>query len=84
MEYFVYILKSIKDGKLYIGQTNNITSRLSRHNNGAVTATRNRRPLILVYSEKYASRKESMTREKYLKSLKGDIERKLGIKFETL
>lgn len=70
MSFFIYILKSVKDDKFYIGQTNNLIDRLSRHNAGKVTATRNRRPLILIYKEKYESRAEAMKREKYLKSLK--------------
>jgi len=68
--FFVYILKSLKDNKLYIGQTNNLESRLSRHNSGKVIATRNRRPLVLIYNEEYKSRADAMKREKYLKSLK--------------
>ncbi|MCX6762135.1 MAG: GIY-YIG nuclease family protein [Candidatus Moranbacteria bacterium] len=82
MPFFVYILRSIKDGKLYIGQTNNLEDRLLRHNSGKVTATRNRRPLTITHQEEYPSRTEAMQREKYLKSLKGDLERKLNIKFE--
>jgi len=82
MQFFVYILRSIKDGRLYIGQTNNIEARLLRHNGGKVSATKNRRPLILIYKENYASRAEAIQREKYLKSLKGDLERKLNITFE--
>ena len=82
MQFFVYILKSTKDNKLYIGQTNNIEARLLRHNSGKVTATKNRRPLILIYKEDYASRAEAMRREKYLKSLKGGLEKKLNITFE--
>jgi putative endonuclease len=82
MSYFVYIIKSLKDNKFYIGQTNNLTNRLLRHNNGEVVATRNRKPFILVYKENYENRVEAMKREKYLKSLKGNLERKLNIKFK--
>ena len=83
MLFFVYILKSNKDNKLYIGQTNNFEKRILRHNSGKVTATRNRRPFILVYKEEYRSRAEAIQREKYLKSLKGDLERKLNVHFEN-
>jgi len=81
MPFFVYILKSTRDNKLYIGQTNNLEDRLARHNSGKVTATKNRRPLFVVHKEAYPSRTEAMQREKYLKSLKGGLERKLNIKF---
>jgi putative endonuclease len=70
MQYFVYILKSLKDGKLYIGQTNDVDERIKRHNSGRVGVTRNRRPLELIYREIHNSRMEAMRREKYLKSLK--------------
>ena len=70
--FIVYVLKSLKDNRFYIGQTNNILSRLRRHNEGRVRSTKYRVPLILVYSENYASRSEAMAREKYLKSLNGN------------
>jgi putative endonuclease len=70
MKYFVYILRSLKDGKLYIGQTNNLDHRIQRHNSGKVNATKYRRPLELVYREIFGSRSEAMKREKYFKSLK--------------
>ncbi len=70
MEFFVYILKSLKDDRFYIGQTNDIASRIKRHNSGQVTATKNRRPLVIIHTEKFATRAHAMQREKYLKSLK--------------
>ena len=70
--FIVYVLKSLIDNRFYIGQTNNILSRLRRHNEGRVRSTKYRVPLILVYSENYASRSEAMAREKYLKSLNGN------------
>jgi len=70
MFYFVYILKSSKDNRFYIGQTNNLDDRINRHNTGQVIATRNRRPLQIVHTETFASRAAAMKREKYLKSLK--------------
>lgn len=70
MDYIVYILRSLKDNKFYIGQTNNISDRIKRHNNGQVNATRNRRPLEVIHVEKFSNRAEAMRREKYLKSLK--------------
>lgn len=79
MYYFVYILRSLKDNKLYIGQTKNLNERIERHNTGRAMATRNRRPLVLVYKEYYPLRVEATKREKYLKSLKGGLERKLKI-----
>ena len=68
---YVYILKSQKDGKRYIGLTNNLESRLNLHNKGKVKSTQNRRPFILVYFEKFVDRKEAAKREKFFKTGKG-------------
>ncbi len=70
--FFIYVLKSLKDNRFYIGQTNNFLSRLRRHNEGRVQSTKYRVPLILVYSENYATRSEAMARERYLKNLNGN------------
>lgn len=72
MPYFVYVLRSLKDQKLYIGQSNNLEDRLKRHNEGRVTATKSRLPLSLMYSEEYKTRTEAVKRERYLKGLKGN------------
>ncbi len=71
MPYFVYILISNKDKKLYVGCSIDLEKRLERHNSGAVTATRNRRPLELIYSEKFEDKTEAFKRERFLKSLWG-------------
>jgi len=68
--YYVYILKSLIDGKYYIGQTNNLSDRILRHNQGRVIATKYRKPLELVCFEEFKTRSESVKRESYLKSLK--------------
>lgn len=72
----VYILKSLKDGNLYIGYTTNLRKRLKRHKEGSVIATKNRRPLKLVYYEKTTNKYEGRKREKFLKSLYGSREKK--------
>lgn len=66
--YYVYLLKSLKDNKYYIGQTNNIYKRLERHNSGLVISTKNRTPFVLIGYETYQTRSESMWREHQLKS----------------
>ncbi len=72
----LYILISLKDKCLYIGYTNNIKNRLEKHNNGYVKATKNRRPLKLIYYEAYIFEKEAKQRKKYLKGGKGRSELK--------
>lgn len=45
--WFVYILKSARDKKLYIDSTDDINRRLLEHNSGEIEATKNKTPLIL-------------------------------------
>ncbi len=69
MLYFVYILLSLKDNRLYVGCTNNISRRIKDHNYGKVYATKNRRPLVVIYSEKFEHKADAFNRERYLKTL---------------
>ncbi len=64
----VYVLKSKKDSKLYIGYSSDIKERLRLHNEGKVLSTKGNRPWKLVYLEMYLSQSNAMRREKYLKS----------------
>ncbi|MBA7601973.1 hypothetical protein ES703_50683 [subsurface metagenome] len=66
--YFVYMLRSLKDGKFYTGHTANIRNRLAQHNKGRVHSTKVRRPFELVYWESFRTRSEAMRRERQLKS----------------
>ncbi len=67
-KYFVYVLKSIKDGNLYIGITNNLNRRLYEHNLAYKNSTKSRAPFKMIYFEEYPNRIEARKREKYLKS----------------
>ena len=66
-EHFVYVLQSEKDDKYYIGQTANLKKRLKAHNSGEVKSTRNKRPLVLLGSQSFASREEARYVEFQLK-----------------
>ena len=66
--FYTYVLKSNKDGKLYIGWTDDLKSRIEKHNNGQVTSTKNRRPFKLVYYEACLDKDRSIRREKYFKT----------------
>ena len=68
MFYFVYVLKSKKDNKRYIGFTDSLERRISEHNSGLVKSTKNRRPLEQIYFEKFETKSEAMNREKYFKT----------------
>jgi len=73
--YYTYILRSIKDGRLYVGSTADVSRRLWRHNQGFVVVTKHRRPLVLAWSEAHATRAEATQRERHLKSLEGSAEK---------
>lgn len=69
--YYVYVLRSKKDGNFYVGHTVDFLKRMEHHNKGNVESTRNRRPLELIYYEASISRKDALHREKYLKTTYG-------------
>ena len=69
MDCFVYLLGSTgKDGdRTYVGWTNDLDLRLSRHNAGKGARSTRGRAWILLYVEKFATRSEAMSREWHLK-----------------
>jgi putative endonuclease len=80
--FFVYILKSKIDKKLYIGCTNDLRRRLKEHNLGLVESTKSRKPFYLVYYEAYASKDDAFTREHNLK-LRAKSLRQLKIRIKN-
>ena len=68
MSYSVYILKCA-DKSFYVGCTNNLEKRIKQHNESKWGAhyTKIRRPVILLYSEKFATLKEARRRESEIK-----------------
>ena len=71
--FYVYILYSTTSRKFYVGQTNNLTNRLERHNSGYVKSTKSGRPWELLHHESYESRSLAMKREIEIKSWKSAI-----------
>jgi len=70
-KYFVYVLISKKDGKLYVGCSKNPTSRLEAHNSGSVASTQRRKPFVLIHTEIFEKKADAFNRERFLKSLWG-------------
>lgn len=68
MFYYVYILRSLKDGKLYIGHTNDLRRRIAEHNKGNNFSTKGRLPLILIHYEAFRNQDDSQLRERFFKS----------------
>ena len=80
--FYVYVIKSKKDSKLYIGFTNDLRKRLAEHNQGLNKSTKHRIPFILVYYEAYFSEKDARSRERKLKKFKNSYtELKKRIKY---
>jgi putative endonuclease len=69
--YYVYVILSQKDNKLYTGFTENITQRLNDHNSGKNISTKLRRPFSLIYYEAHISKFDALRRERYFKTTKG-------------
>ena len=64
---FVYILRCA-DNTFYIGHTEALASREALHNSGAgANYTALRRPVVLMYSEYFATREAALARERQLK-----------------
>jgi len=66
--FYIYVLKSRKDGNLYIGSSGDLETRIKAHNSGKVRSTKGRRPLILVYYESFLTKTEARGRERFYKS----------------
>ena len=70
MVYFVYLLRCT-DNSLYCGQTNDLERRVKQHNSidSKSKYTRSRRPVRLVYFEKYKTINETLKREIEIKKM---------------
>ena len=66
--YYVYVLRSVIDGRLYKGFTANLQKRVKQHNSGKTKSTKGYRPWELVYYEKYDTLDKAIKREKFLKT----------------
>lgn len=65
--HYVYLLKSEKNGSLYVGCTNNVVQRLKEHNKDMGYHTSKYSPWTLIYLEGYRSQSDAYSREKSLK-----------------
>ncbi len=84
MKYFVYILKSLKSGRYYIGSTSDLEDRIKRHQENRSKSTKGRGPWELVYTEEYDTRSEGVRREHQLKKYKSHTFLEIIIKHRFL
>ena len=67
--HFCYIAECA-DGTYYTGYTTDITGRVKAHNEGrGAKYTRSRLPVLIVYSEEFASKSDAMKREVEIKRM---------------
>ncbi|WP_244833883.1 GIY-YIG nuclease family protein [Clostridium sp. BJN0001] len=74
---YVYILKCA-DNTYYTGWTNNLKKRINTHSSGkGAKYTRGRRPVELVYYEKFEEKSDALKRECSIKRLKREQKEKI-------
>lgn len=69
--YYFYILRSLKNKKLYIGSTPDLKARLKSHNNGENKATKPNIPYELIFYSGFISKEDAINCEKYFKTTAG-------------
>jgi putative endonuclease len=69
MNYYVYILRSLKNGSYYKGQTSDINQRLLEHNSGITPSTKRYMPWELVWFTEVPTREDALRLEQKLKNI---------------
>tara|TARA_B100001123_G_C15290944_1_gene1017413 strand:- start:2069 stop:2320 length:252 start_codon:yes stop_codon:yes gene_type:complete len=69
VNHFVYIIANKKNSKFttYVGYTQNLKRRLSLHNRGKGAKFTRGKTWKIIYSEKYKTKSEALSRECYIK-----------------
>ena len=70
MSFYVYILYSAEIDQYYVGHSEDLSSRILRHNNSGSKATKKANDWKLVYSEIFETRSEAYNREMIIKKKK--------------
>ena len=71
--WYVYLIYSVKSGKLYTGISTDPRARLAKHNNGTgAKSTRGQGPWILVHTETVQTKSAALKREAAIKRLGRD------------
>lgn len=71
--YYLYILKSHDSGKYYIGETQNINSRIEQHKQKKSSFGKRNSDFELVYKKEFSSRSEAKRLESFLKRQKSHL-----------
>ena len=65
--YYVYVIKSERDGSYYKGATENLKQRFQDHNTGSTRYSSSKRPYKLVWFCAFPNKTKALKFEKYLK-----------------
>jgi putative endonuclease len=79
---YVYLLRSLRDGKFYVGWTTDLRRRINEHNSRLVKSTKSRTPFELMYYEAYRDAELAKSRERSLKhnpNMLRLLKRRLGL-----
>jgi len=71
--YYVYVLKSVYKGFIYVGFSENLKQRFKEHNSGKSKSTKPYLLYELIHYEAYKNIMDAKRRENYLKTNRGRI-----------
>jgi putative endonuclease len=71
--FYAYILRSLSNGRYYVGSCENVEQRLGQHNTGKNSSTKSGIPWELKKVETFVTRKEAYQREQYIKRMKSTL-----------
>jgi putative endonuclease len=66
--FHVYVLRSRKTGRRYVGSCEDFEDRLRRHNNRESKATRHGVPWVVLHVEDFETRAAASAKERYYKT----------------
>ena len=69
--YKIYVLRSLKDGNLYIGCTSNLSKRIKENDSKKVLSTKSRLPFKLIFSENCRDKYKAFEIERFYKTARG-------------
>jgi len=79
--HYIYFLKSLKNGKYYVGRTEKSPeTRLAEHNLGSNSWTKHNSPFKLIYFEKYYCSMDCIARKSFIKLVSVEKLKKILLK----
>lgn len=82
--FYVYILKSLKNGDVYVGYSTDLKRRLRHHSSGLVRATKPNLPWKLIYYEAYLAKKDAIMRERQLKNHRAKLDLQAQLRYSLI